>query len=203
MEIAEQIREIEAERDLARKALRVAMLVAGSFRAIGLETVVVGGSAIEFFTDGDYMSGDVDLCFRDRARPELRVIATVMERLGAKSSSVRTFQVAGLFVDILGQVESLARTEFRKVVSADGRDFLFIAKPEDLLPERVLLAVYPSPNEEALACAKKLAAAAVSGRVAMDWAEAARVAALPEYRVEKELTELVENIRRETAPPQP
>ena len=90
-----QIREIEAEPDLARKALRLAMVVASAFRAIGCETVVVGGSAIEFFTDGDYMSGDVDICFRDRARPELRVIGEVMGRLGAKGSSVRTFQVAG------------------------------------------------------------------------------------------------------------
>jgi hypothetical protein len=41
-----QIREIEAEPDLARKALKLAMLVASAFRAIGFEIVVVGGSAI-------------------------------------------------------------------------------------------------------------------------------------------------------------
>ena len=198
MEFDTQIREIEAEPDLARKALRLAMVVASAFRAIGCETVVVGGSAIEFFTDGDYMSGDVDICFRDRARPELRVIGEVMGRLGAKGSSVRTFQVAGLFVDILGQVETLARTEFRQVVSADGRDSVLIAKPEDLLPERMLVAVYPSRNDEALACVRKLAAACVSGRVEIDWDEAMRVAALPEYRVEKELAQLVADVKRET-----
>jgi hypothetical protein len=132
MEFETQIREIEAEPDLARKALRLAMLVAAAFRAIGYETVVVGGSAIEFFTDGDYMSGDVDICFRDRSRPALRVIGDVMARLGAKGSSVRTFQVAGLFVDILGEVESLARTEFRRIASADGRESVLVAKPEDL-----------------------------------------------------------------------
>ena len=193
-----QIREIEAEPDLARKALKLAMLVASAFRAIGFEIVVVGGSAIEFFTDGDYMSGDVDICFRDRARPELRVIGEVMGRLGAKGSSVRTFQIAGLFVDILGRVETLARTEFRKVASADGGDSVLIAKPEDLLPERMLVAVYPSRNEEALACARKLASACVSGRVEIDWDEAMRVAALPEYRVEKELAQLIADVRRET-----
>ena len=198
MEFDIEIRAIEAEPDLARKALRLAMLVAAAFRAIDCETVVVGGSAIEFFTDGDYMSGDVDLCFRDRARPELRVIGEVMGRLGARGSSVRTFQIAGLFVDILGRVETLARTEFRKVVSADGRDSVLVAKPEDLLPERVLVAVYPSPNAEALACARKLAAACVSGRVEINWEETMRVAALPEYRVEKELAQLVADVKRET-----
>ena len=198
MEFDIQIREIEAETDLARKALRLAMLVASAFRAIGCETVVVGGSAIEFFTDGDYVSGDVDICFRDRARPELRVIGEVMGRLGAKGSSVRTFQVAGLFVDILGMVETLARTEFRKVVSADGRDSVLLAKPEDLLPERMLVAVSPSRNDEALVCARKFATACVSGRVEIDWDEAMRVAALPEYRVEKELAQLVADVKRAT-----
>ena len=58
------------------------------------------------------------------------------------------------------------------------------------------MAVYPSRNDDALACAKKLAAACLSSRVAIDWAEAARVAALGEYRVEKELAELLAEVKR-------
>ena len=69
MNIDAQLREIEAGQDLARKALQLAMLVATVFRERGYEMVVVGGSAIEFYTDGAYMSGDIDLCFWQKPRP--------------------------------------------------------------------------------------------------------------------------------------
>jgi len=197
MDLREQLRQLDLECDLTTRALKLSLLVTAAFRSAGYEMVIVGGSAIEFYTDGDYMSGDVDLCFRDRCRPELRVISDIMSRFGATGSSVRTFKIAGLFVDVLGQVESLATTAFREIAGDSDEPGVLIAKPEDLLPERLLMATYPSRNDEALACAKKLAAAGLSGRVAMDWEETSRVAALPEYRVEKELAQLLECVKRD------
>ena len=69
MDIEAQLRSIEAEPDLVEKALRLAFLVSAVFAEAGRETVIVGGSAIEFFTDGDYMSGDLDVCFTTGPRP--------------------------------------------------------------------------------------------------------------------------------------
>ena len=203
MDIEAQLRSIEAEPDLVEKALRLAFLVSAVFAEAGRETVIVGGSAIEFFTDGDYMSGDLDVCFTTGPRPAPRLIAEVMSRLGCSDRSARSFKVAGLFVDVLGEVETLARTPFRRITSSDGRQSLLLAKPEDLLAERLLVAVYPTKNDEALACAKKLAAAGLAGLVAVDWEEARRVAARPEYRVEKEFTELLDAVRAETERPPP
>jgi hypothetical protein len=62
----------------------------------------------------------------------------------------------------------------------------------------MLVAIHPSRNDEAMACARKLTAACVRGRVEIGWDEAMRVAALPEYRVEKELAQLVDEVQRET-----
>jgi hypothetical protein len=197
MDIQEQLRLVEQETDLARKALRLAMLVASLFREVGCETVVVGGSAIEFYTNGDYMSGDVDICFLLRGRPELRVVADLMGKVGAKGGP-RSFKVAGLFVDILGEVETLAETQFRKITDPATGQYVLLSKPEDLLAERMLMALYPARDEISLACAKKLVSAALAGGVEVDWQEALRVAALPEYRVEKELAELVEQVKIES-----
>ena len=124
-----------------------------------------------------------------------------MARLDATGSSVRSFKVAGLFVDVLGAMESLARTEPRRVSSDDGLQSVLVAPPEELLPERLLLAVYPSKNEEALACARKLAVVCVENRIAMDWDETKRIAALPAYRVANELAELLEEVKKESEPP--
>ncbi len=59
---------IRAETDLSAKALLLAGLVSELFRERGFEPVVVGGSAIEFYTDGAYMSGDTDICWGCVAR---------------------------------------------------------------------------------------------------------------------------------------
>lgn len=194
MDIQQELRGIESEPDLASKALKLAMLVASLFREIGYEIVVVGGSAIEFYTNGDYMSGDVDVCFHHSRRPELRLVADVMAKLGA-TGGPRSFKVAGLFVDILGEMESCARTPCRKMQNADGSRHVLLAQPEDLLAERVLMSLYPDRDELSLACARKLVQACVRGDVQVDWQEALRVAALPEYRVEKELAELIEEVK--------
>lgn len=51
---------IESETDASARALLLAALVSEEFRARDFEPVIVGGSAIEFYTDGAYMSGDVE-----------------------------------------------------------------------------------------------------------------------------------------------
>ena len=54
--------EIAGEKDPTLKSQKLASLCSAVFREQGIELVVVGGSAIEFYTDGAYTSGDVDLC---------------------------------------------------------------------------------------------------------------------------------------------
>lgn len=43
--------------------LRFAALLASGLRASGTEFIVVGGSAIEFYTRGQYTSGDIDVVY--------------------------------------------------------------------------------------------------------------------------------------------
>jgi hypothetical protein len=69
-EITSALAVIRQETDLNAKALLMAGLVSELFRERGFEPVVVGGSAIEFYTDGAYMSGDTDICWTGWPQPD-------------------------------------------------------------------------------------------------------------------------------------
>ncbi len=67
--------DIEATGDLLERALKLAGLLATLFQERGFPLVVVGGSAVEFYTEGGYMSGDIDFCRKTlKAIPPLRAL---------------------------------------------------------------------------------------------------------------------------------
>lgn len=187
--------DIENEQDPSLKSQKLAGLCSALFRERGIELVVVGGSAIEFYTEGAYVSGDVDLCVLSTTKPvALRLRQEIMGELGAQGGP-RSWQVAGIFVDLLGDVEKEGRTPIRQMASPYG--LINLLDPEELLVERVLVSSYPSPNEESRACARELAVVALTGAVQMDWNEVMRLAASPNYRVVDELKSLVQEVSDE------
>lgn len=107
----------------------------------------------------------------------------------------RNWQVAGMYVDVLGPAESFTRTPYRRVQGPYGE--LLVMKPEDLLVERVLISVYPGENMAARECAKKLAAMILDGAIPVNWDEVRRLANLPEYRNLSECAKLVKEVADE------
>jgi len=189
--------EITFEQDATVKCLKLASLCSALWQERGAQLVVVGGSAIEILTEGAYVSGDLDLCYVSAGAGfplGIRERQEVMGLMGAVGGP-RNWQIAGMYVDLLGLVESLARTPFRRVAGPYGE--VLIMKPEDLLAERVLVSVYPGENMEARACAKKLISVILQGAVAADWQEVRRIANLPEYRIFPECVKLVIEVARE------
>jgi hypothetical protein len=192
--IKSALADVTAERDPTIKSLKMASLCGALWAERGVQLVVVGGSAIEILTEGAYASGDLDMCHATKASLPMRERQEVMGLLGAKGGP-RNWQVAGMFVDVLGPVESFARTPFRRVRAPYGD--VLLMKPEDLLVERVLVSVYPGENPTARGCAKKLAAMILDGSIPVDWTEVRRVANLPEYRNIAECVKLVEEVADE------
>jgi hypothetical protein len=186
--------DISAEQDPTLKSLKLASLCSALWRERGVELVVVGGSAIEFLTEGAYASGDLDLCHTTGATLPIRDRQELMGLLGAKGGP-RNWQVAGMFLDLLGPAESFARTRYRTLEGPYGP--VVIMKAEDLLVERVLISVYPEPDQTAGDCARMLIAVALRNQIAMDWSEVRRVAQLPEYRNIKECEALVQQVADE------
>ena len=192
--IKSALADITAEPDPTVKSLKMASLVSALWAEHGVELVVVGGSAIEILTEGAYASGDLDLCHVNSATLPIRQRQQIMGLLRAKGGP-RNWQVAGMYVDVLGPVESFARTPFRRVQGPYGE--VQVMKAEDLLVERVLISVYPGENPTARECARELAVVALAGAVDMNWDEVLRVANLPEYRNVNECKALVREVAHE------
>jgi hypothetical protein len=188
------VADISVDTDPTRKAAKLASLCSALFRERGIELVVVGGSAIELLTEGAYTSGDVDLCRLTSAALPLRQRQEIMGQLGAQGGP-RSWQVAGAFVDLLGPLESLARTPLRKLQGAYG--VIQVAQPEELLVERVLVSIYPQSHPPARDCAKKLAAVALGGAMELDWKEVSRLASRPEYGILLACKALVREVANE------
>lgn len=186
--------DITAEQDPTIKSLKMASLCGALWAERGVELVVVGGSAIEILTEGAYASGDLDMCHVNKATLPIRERQEIMGLLGAKGGP-RNWQVAGMYVDVLGPVESFARTPYRRVQAPYGD--VQVMKAEDLLVERVLISVYPGENETARDCAKKFIAVILGGDVAVDWNEVRRLANLPDYRNLPECEKLVKEVADE------
>jgi hypothetical protein len=186
--------DISVEKDPTLKSAKLASLCSALWAEHGIELVVVGGSAIEILTEGAYASGDLDMCHATAATLPVRQRQEIMGRLGAKGGP-RNWQVAGMFVDLLGPVESFARTPFRRVEAPYGP--VLVMKPEDLLVERALVSVYPEKNPEARECARVLIAVALRGEIEVNWDEVRRLARLPAYHNLNECKTLVDEVANE------
>ncbi|MDA0322078.1 MAG: hypothetical protein O2923_05095 [Verrucomicrobia bacterium] len=183
----DEVRDIEQTEDLVERALKLAALVTRIFGDEGWDLVVVGGSAVEFYTEGAYMSGDIDLCRRNVAPIPLRKAQDLMGRLGAKGGP-RSWQVAGLYVDLLGLLENEAKTPFRDIETPLGK--VVVVPAELVLIERVLLGFYPDQDDEAKDVARKMMAVCLTGKTPVDWAEVERLAGIPAFGIVDELSQL-------------
>ena len=168
--------DIEATGDLLERALKLSGLVTTLFQEQGFPLVVVGGSAVEFYTEGGYMSGDVDFCRKSLKAIPLRLMSDIMLRLGGKSLG-RNWQVCGIFVDFLGLLESETVLPNRELDTPYGR--VYFLPPELALVERIIFA---ESSAECLPSARQMMAAALQDE-RFNWAEARRLADLPDFKV--------------------
>jgi hypothetical protein len=186
MNIQKAIEDIASTGDLLERALKLSGLVSALFADVGFKLVVVGGSAVEFYTEGGYMSGDIDFCRREVVPIPLRLAQDVMAKLGA-TGGPRSWQVCGLFVDMLGLLENESTSPMRTVETPYGPVTLI---PRELaLVERVLAAYYPQPSDEALRIARQMMASSLEDP-SMDWVEVRRLADSSDFKVSRELQRL-------------
>jgi len=192
--IKSALADISAEQDPTLKSAKLASLCSALWAERGVELVVVGGSAIEILTEGAYASGDLDMGHANKATLPVRERQEVLGLLDAKGGP-RNWQIAGMYLDLLGPVESFARTQYRRIEAPYGS--ILLMKPEDLLVERVLCSFYLGESKTARDCAKVLASVALRKEIEMNWDEVRRLANLPEYRNLPECMKLVKEVADE------
>jgi hypothetical protein len=177
--------DIESTSDLLERALKLSGLITTLFQRHGFPLVVVGGSAVEFYTEGGYMSGDIDFCRKTLNAIPPRLMQEIIAELGGKGVA-RSWEVCGLYVDLLGILENESVLPNRELETPYGT--VRIIPPELALVERILIAYYP-PSAELLVTARKMMVAAL-GDSNFNWNEAERLAALPSFGVLEELRKL-------------
>ena len=175
--------DIEATGNLLERAVKLAGLITALFAERGFHLVVVGGSAVEFYTEGGYMSGDIDFCRKTFKSIPPRLMQEVAESLGGKGLG-RNWLICGLYVDILGPLES-ETVKAERVLQTPYGEVRMIA-PELALVERIL---YAEQDAECLPSAKQMMVAAIADD-AFDWVEAERLADLRDFKVLDQLQKL-------------
>ena len=185
IDIKAAMADIEATSDLLERALKLSGLITTLFQRHGFPLVVVGGSAVEFYTEGGYMSGDIDFCRKTLNAIPPRLMQEIIAELGGKGVA-RSWEVCGLYVDLLGILENESVLPNRELETPYGT--VRIIPPELALVERILIAYYP-PSAELLVTARKMMVAALSDSD-FNWNEAERLAALPSFGVLAELRKL-------------
>ena len=180
--------DIEATADLLERAMKLSGLVTTLFQERGFPLVVVGGSAVEFYTEGGYMSGDIDFCRKTLRAVPPRLMQEIAESLGGKGLG-RNWLICGLYVDLLGILETESTLPERLLETPYGT--VRILPPELALVERIL---YAEQDAECVASARQMMASALAD-ASFDWTEARRLAALPDFAV----AERLEALKREIA----
>jgi len=188
-EIDQARSDIEATADLLERSMKLSGLVSTLFAQRGFPLVVVGGSAVEFYTEGGYMSGDIDFCRKTLKSVPPRLMQEIAESLGGKGLG-RNWLICGLYVDILGILESETSLPERTLETPYGP--VKILPPELALVERIL---YAEQDAECTASARQMMASALAD-AAFDWAEAERLAALPDFKVAEQLSALKQELSR-------
>ena len=190
---------IEQETDLNARAVLLAGLVSELFRERGFEPVVVGGSAIEFYTDGAYMSGDTDICWTGGRNPTPDERGEIMSQIpGAQRKGTRSWVVAGLWVDLLGELTTYGNNRHGVLQTPTGEVVMLTV--EELLAERVFAArKWTGFNPDDDQCAKKLMACILRCQIPCDWNEVVRIAVLPAYRCAAELEAVRQEVQAELA----
>lgn len=202
-EIAAALKLVREETDLNSKSLLLAGLVSELFRERGFEPVIVGGSAIEFYTDGAYMSGDTDICWANWTIPSHEQRLEIMHQIpGIKAhGGSKSWGIEGLWIDLLGEIDYVAEKGFAKFITPNGN--VLLIPIEDALVGRIYAARkwVSGYNEDDDLCAKKLMTTVLTKTEAVpfDWTEAYRVASSPKYRCADELSVVRAEVEAELA----
>jgi len=171
---------LDGERDPARKRLAALAIVADRLREDGMEPILVGGAAVEFYTAGGYSTKDVDL-----ALPHGAMTDAAFSDLGfAKEGRYWYRDDLDLLFEAPAPAGLPGEDAPRTVVEIDGLRVVILGI-EDLVIDRLRGAVHWNSDEDlrwarrlALLYADRIDWSYLRAKTAPLAAEAAAVAAL-------------------------
>lgn len=129
-EIKQKLRSAAGIREPAERSVKVAATIAEALRTIDQDPILVGGAAVEFYTQGGYSTSDIDMIAE--GGPALRKI---MEQLGFKRQGKDFLnEELKIYVEFPGR--HLKPTEVTRTIQLEDQT-LSIISPEDLVVDRL------------------------------------------------------------------
>lgn len=128
--LEEALKKASLEKNAAKRGVKVAAVIAAALQKIGQEPVLVGGAAVEFYTEGGYATRDIDMV--TPGGPELW---KTMKALGFERKG-KDFIHPKLEIYIEFPGESLGPQKRSRLLDVDGLP-LKIISIEDLLVDRL------------------------------------------------------------------
>lgn len=116
------------------KTLYVMSVITGELEQYGVRPVIIGGSAVEFYTKDWYATGDVDLAVGPGKREE---IDKVLSKFGFVKETVRMWRNKELdiYLEFPGSIGTLDKSKILKVLT--DADTAYVIGIEDLVFDRI------------------------------------------------------------------
>ncbi|MDO8461794.1 MAG: hypothetical protein Q7S98_02920 [Deltaproteobacteria bacterium] len=154
----EKIKDAAAETNLARRGVKIASVIAEALRTIDQDPILVGGAAVEFYTEGQYATSDIDMLApggpelwetmkelgferrgKDFINKELELYVE-FPGYGLKEEKSDTLNIDGILLQIISRedliVDRLASYKFWKM-ALDGLNALLLLEQGEWDPERL------------------------------------------------------------------
>lgn len=130
-ERAERIRKVisDTSSDPLIKRIKLGTLISEAFSERGIDIILTGGSAVEFYTAGNYMTGDMDFHVRENSQKE-----EIMRELGF-SGQGRNFYLEDAYVEFIS-TEYMGSKD-RALIQKNEFGTLKIIGLEDILLDRI------------------------------------------------------------------
>lgn len=129
-ELKRELAEAASKKDRAERAARLAAIIAEALRPTGRDPVLVGGAAVEFYTQGGYTTSDIDMV-TDGGKD----LADTMKVLGfEKFGKDFVDRKNGIYIEFPGS--SLKASEKTRKIRVGARTFRIISL-EDLIVDRL------------------------------------------------------------------
>lgn len=155
------------ERDSVRKRARfVAIITREMAKAGAAEPIIVGGEALEIYTQGSYTSGDIDLKASE-------LLCRLLEQAGFRSNGSGNFYHAGLdiYVDWLGpNFDIPGQEEVREralTIRLGDDEYVKVISIEDLIVDRLNAAKHANDADSRM-WAETLFLVAGNGSIPLD-----------------------------------
>ena len=107
---------------------------------MGMDIILVGGGAVEFYTNGWYVTGDLDVIASDRKK-----LTTVLSKMGFERLSERHYLKDEIFIDIVGSYFDRRSDE----VNIKGTDLkIKVICVEDIIIDRLCACVHWTSDDD-------------------------------------------------------